>query len=72
MNDICYLQNLYADPAVRGTGIGRGLIEAVYVRAGEAGAPEVYWMTQSFNRTARQLDDGIADETPFVIYQKTL
>ena len=72
LNDICYLQDLYADPAVRGTGIGRALIEAVYARAAEADAPEVYWMTQSFNATARQLYDRIADETPFIIYQKTL
>ena len=72
IGDVCYLQDLYADPAVRGTGIGRALIEAVYARAAEANAAEVYWMTQEFNATARRLYDRIADETPFVIYQKTL
>lgn len=72
IGDICYLQDLYADPAVRGTGIGRALIEAVYARAAEANAAEVYWMTQEFNATARQLYDRIADKTPFIIYQKTL
>ena len=72
LNDICYLQDLYADPEVRGTGIGRALIEAVYGKAGEAGAPEVYWMTQEFNATARRLYDRIAGKTPFIIYQKNL
>ena len=72
LNDICYLQDLYADPEVRGTGIGRALIEAVYGKAAEAGAPEVYWMTQEFNATARRLYDRIAGTTPFIIYQKNL
>ena len=72
LNDICYLQDLYADPDVRGTGIGRALIEAVYGKAAEAGAPEVYWMTQEFNATARRLYDRIAGKTPFIIYQKNL
>ncbi|MCD2182482.1 GNAT family N-acetyltransferase [Rhizobium sp. GN54] len=72
IGDVCYLQDLYADPAVRGTGVGRALIEAVYARAAEANAAEVYWMTQEFNATAQQLYDRIADKTPFIIYQKTL
>ena len=72
IGDVCYLQDLYADPAVRGTGVGRALIEAVYARAAEANAAEVYWMTQEFNATARRLYDRIADKTPFIIYQKTL
>lgn len=72
IGDVCYLQDLYADPAVRGTGVGRALIEAVYARAAEANVAEVYWMTQEFNATARRLYDRIADKTPFIIYQKTL
>lgn len=72
IDNICYLQDLYADPDVRGTGIGRALIEAVYAKAATAGAPEVYWMTQEFNTTARRLYDRIAEKTPFIIYQKNL
>ena len=69
-NNACYLQDLYADPEVRGLGIGRALIEAVYGRAQEEGSKEVYWMTQEFNATARKLYDRIAEKTPFIIYQK--
>ncbi len=68
---ICYLQDLYADPEIRGQGIGRALIEAVYARANAEKAQEVYWMTQDFNATARKLYDRIADKTPFIVYQKT-
>lgn len=72
INNVCYLQDLYADPEVRGTGIGRALIEAVYAKATEVATPEVYWMTQEFNATARRLYDRIAEKTPFIIYQKNL
>lgn len=72
IGNVCYLQDLYADPAVRGTGVGRALIEAVCARAAEADVAEVYWMTQEFNATARRLYDGIADKTPFIVYQKSL
>jgi GNAT superfamily N-acetyltransferase len=66
------LQDLFADPDVRGSGIGRALIEGVYAKAKEAGSPEVYWMTQEFNATARRLYDRIAEKTPFIVYQKNL
>ncbi|MEZ5779435.1 MAG: GNAT family N-acetyltransferase [Paracoccaceae bacterium] len=68
--DTCYLQDLYADPAVRGQGVGRKLIEAVYAAADARGAGSVYWLTQEFNATARRLYDRIAVKTPFIEYQR--
>ncbi|MEM1364011.1 MAG: GNAT family N-acetyltransferase [Pseudomonadota bacterium] len=70
IEDICYLQDLYARPEVRGTGVGRALIEAVYARADAHGTPAVYWMTQDFNATARQLYDRIGTVTPFIKYNR--
>lgn len=67
---VCYLQDLYADPSVRGTGIGRKLIEAVYDAADAAGCPAVYWMTQDFNAEARKLYDRIGTLTPFIKYNR--
>ena len=66
----CYLQDLYADPMVRGQGIGRALIEAVYAAADHANVAGVYWFTAHDNQTARQLYDRIAVKTPFVRYRR--
>ena len=70
IDNVCYLQDLYAVPDVRGMGVGRALIEAVYAAADAAGAPQVYWMTQDFNTTARQLYDRVGQLTPFIKYQR--
>ena len=69
-DQVCYLQDLYADPTVRGTGVGRKLIEAVYAQADADGRPSVYWMTQDFNAEARKLYDRIAVLTPFIKYSR--
>ncbi|MEL7149771.1 MAG: GNAT family N-acetyltransferase [Pseudomonadota bacterium] len=70
IENVCYLQDLYAAPDVRGKGVGRALIEAVYAEADKAGAPSVYWLTQDFNATARQLYDRIGTVTPFIKYTR--
>jgi GNAT superfamily N-acetyltransferase len=68
--NVVYLQDLYADPGVRGTGVGRKLIEAVYAAADAAGCPSVYWLTQDFNTEARKLYDRIGTQTPFIRYNR--
>jgi len=68
IENVCYLQDLYADPEVRGSGVGRALIEAVYKAADQAGAPTVYWLTQDFNAEARKLYDRIGVLSPFIKY----
>ena len=70
VENVVYLQDLFVSPEVRGTGAGRALIEAVYAAADEAGCPTVYWLTQEFNDTARQLYDRVAKLTPFIKYNR--
>ncbi|EET49320.1 N-acetyltransferase HPA3 [Thalassobium sp. R2A62] len=70
IEDVIYLQDLYADPSVRGAGVGHALIEAVYSAGDSAGTPTVYWLTQDFNAQARKLYDRVANLTPFVTYQR--
>ena len=72
IEDTCYLQDLYADPEVRGQGVGRALIEAVYQAAKEKGSPKVYWLTQDHNKTARLLYDRAAELSGFVHYEQLL
>ncbi|MCV2894175.1 GNAT family N-acetyltransferase [Lentibacter sp. XHP0401] len=67
-----YLQDLYVDPEIRGTGAGRALIEAVHDEATKAGASGVYWLTQDFNETARKLYDRVGQLTPFIRYNKPI
>lgn len=70
IEQVCYLQDLYVVPEARGGGIARALIEAVYARADDHGAPSVYWLTQEYNYAARMLYDRVADKTPFIKYQR--
>ncbi|TIW32072.1 MAG: GNAT family N-acetyltransferase, partial [Mesorhizobium sp.] len=64
----CYLQDLFADPDVRGKGVGAALIEAVKQEAGKVGVKNVYWMTHETNTTARKLYDHVARRTGFIEY----
>jgi GNAT superfamily N-acetyltransferase len=68
----CYLQDLFTVPESRGQGVGRGLIEAVYAKAAEAGASRVWWLTQETNYAGRMLYDRVADRPGFIQYRKLL
>ena len=70
IENVIYLQDLYAAPEVRGMGVGRALIEAVYAAGDAAGCPSVYWLTQDDNHTAQTLYDRIANKTNFIKYQR--
>ena len=71
VEEVCYLQDLFTLPEMRGRGVGRALIEAVYEAADAYGAPSVYWLTQDFNASARILYDQVGTLTPFIKYQRT-
>lgn len=66
----CYLEDLFVDPASRGSGTGRALIEAVYAQADARGASRTYWATAGDNKTARVLYDRIGVLSPFVQYRR--
>jgi GNAT superfamily N-acetyltransferase len=66
----CYMQDLFADPLVRGQGIGRALIEAVYAEADARESSQVYWLTDASNDVARTLYDRVAHLTPFIKYRR--
>ncbi len=64
----CYLHDLYTAPQSRGKRIGEALINAVGDAAKAHGAPQVYWLAQDFNHTARKLYDRVGTLTPFIKY----
>jgi len=68
--DRCYLNDLYVDPEVRGSGAGAALIEATYAHAKSCGASQLYWTTAHDNEVARGLYDKLANLTPFIKYNK--
>ena len=70
--DICYLQDLFVVPEVRGQGVGEALIAHVYEHAHAAGTAEVYWLTHETNTTAMKLYDRVATRDGFIQYSKTL
>ena len=65
-----YLNDLFVAADVRGGGVGRALIEAVYARADEIGAERVYWLTHESNATARKLYDTLAVNDGFLEYRR--
>ncbi|WP_188194409.1 GNAT family N-acetyltransferase [Nonomuraea sp. SYSU D8015] len=67
--EVCYLQDLFTAPDVRGKGVGRALIEAVAGWARERGCSRVYWNTHESNSTARRLYDAVAENRGFIRYQ---
>lgn len=69
----CYLQDLFVDPAARGRGHGRRLIEAVAAAAVAKGCGRYYWMTQADNNAAaRGLYDRLAKWNGFIRYDYAL
>ena len=72
LSHVCYLQDLYVNQDLRGAGIGRQLIKAVYVAALKAGSTRVYWQTQDSNIAGRTLYDKIAKHLGFIVYSQEL
>lgn len=66
--EVCYLQDLFTDPAYRGRGVARALIEGVADAARRRGAIRVYWQTRADNATARALYDKVARHKGFIRY----
>ena len=68
LRDVCYLQDLFTVEDLRGKGIGRKLILAVYDAAKQAGCSRVYWLTHTTNAKGRALYDKIGEHKGFIMY----
>jgi GNAT superfamily N-acetyltransferase len=65
---ICYLEDLYVQPAARGHGLGQALIEWLRNAMRAEGWARVYWMTKADNAPARRLYDKFSQADGFVRY----
>jgi GNAT superfamily N-acetyltransferase len=65
---ICFLSDLYVEPASRGSGAGRALIDQITRFAKDGELPQVRWLTQEFNYTARSLYDTYTPKSDFILY----
>lgn len=65
---ICYLEDLYVEPAARGSGVGAALIEWLRNAMRAEGWARLYWLTREDNAPARRLYDRFAEADGFVRY----
>jgi len=65
---VCYLEDLFVDPAVRGQGAGRQLIGWLVAAMPSEGWSRLYWMTGEDNQRARALYDKFTPRDTFVRY----
>ena len=70
--EVCYLQDLYVDPAARRHGVGEKLIAAVDAVARQRDCLRLYWTTKEDNTVARSLYDRIARFNGFIRYDYQL
>lgn len=63
-----FLDDLFVDPAARGSGAARGLIRALQNLAQAQGFSVIRWITADNNYRARGLYDQMADRTGWVTY----
>ncbi|OGA98244.1 MAG: GNAT family N-acetyltransferase [Burkholderiales bacterium RIFCSPHIGHO2_12_FULL_69_20] len=69
---VCYLQDLFVDPAVRGQGVAAALIAHLARCARDHGAARYYWLTHDSNARARRLYDRVAVHHGHIRYDHPL
>lgn len=68
--EVGFLDDLFVDPAARGSGVFEALFAAMDALARERGWPFLRWLTQEFNYRGRSAYDRIATKTPFILYAR--
>lgn len=63
-----FLDDLFVDPATRGSGAAQALIDAVAAKGRENGWGVIRWITAEDNYRARGVYDRVATRTPWVTY----
>ncbi|MDE1172973.1 MAG: GNAT family N-acetyltransferase [Parvibaculaceae bacterium] len=69
---VCYIEDLFVRPDVRGSGAGRALLEAIAGMGRAQGWGGCYWKTADDNYPGRTLYDKVARRTTWIVYEKDL
>ena len=69
--EIGFLDDLFVDPAERGSGIASRLLEALSAEAASQGWPVIRWITRDDNYRARSVYDRHAVKTDWNMYEMT-
>lgn len=72
ISPVCYLEDLFVDPAARGSGVGHALIQDLVDLGRARGWSRLYWHTPADNTVARRLYDRFVKVDDFVRYRLTL
>lgn len=70
--DDVYLEDLFVDPAARGQGVGRALIEDLIAIGRQNGWHRLYWNTNHDNLAARRLYDRFCKDDGHIRYRLAL
>jgi GNAT superfamily N-acetyltransferase len=65
---VCYLQDLFVDPATRATGVGKRMIDWLVAEMKVQGWARLYWATKETNYRARGLYDKFTPHSGFLRY----
>lgn len=68
LTPVCYLQDLFVDPEVRGSGVGGLLIDWLIEEMKSQAWSRLYWNTRENNYRARSLYDQYTPHSGFVRY----
>ena len=68
LTPVCYLEDLFVDPAVRAQGIGAALIDWLVNETKRQGWSRLYWNTKENNYRARGLYDKYTPHSGFIRY----
>ncbi len=68
INPVCYMQDVYVDPAHRRKGIGKRLVEEVTKIATKEKWARMYWLTSSGNTEAKAMYESFGIKLDFNLY----
>ncbi len=69
LTPVCYLQDLFVDPAARAGGVGKQIIDWLITECKQQNWSALYWNTRETNYRARALYDKYTPHSGFLVYR---